>query len=173
MPKNNTDDLEALLETSQESQAEEEIDPTAWAAGDPSNSLADERPEHNPKREQLQAEEASEGPETTRHQKAAPRAARLTPLEQLLASEFDERQIGWRTPTSSAEADDSLLEHLKAAKQDFNADMAWKEDLRLLGLHHFVPGPYTDSWTKEANLFFRRLVIIKRRLEMYKKQKRA
>jgi hypothetical protein len=68
---------------------------------------------------------------------------------------------------------ENLLRNLEDAKKANGELMAWKEDLRLLAMHHNTLGPYNDSWTKEANLFFRRLVIINKRLETQRKKKRA
>lgn len=68
---------------------------------------------------------------------------------------------------------ENLLRNLEDAKRANGELMAWKEDLRLLAMHHNTLGPYYDNWTKEANLFFRRLVIINKRLETQRKKKRA
>jgi len=68
---------------------------------------------------------------------------------------------------------EKLLRNLEDAKRATGELMAWKEDLRLLAMHHNTLGPYYDNWTKEANLFFRRLVIINKRLETQRKKKRA
>jgi hypothetical protein len=172
MAENHPDDLEALLQDSQESQPEG-LDSTGLAGEDPSSSLAAERPEHNSKSEPLQAQETAGPSKIPAAESAKRRTVKLSPLQQLLANEFDERQIGWRVYTPPSEPDEKVITHLQLAHHDMGDDMAWKEDLRLLSLNHVVPGPYTESWTKEANLFFRRLVIMNRRLEMYKKQKRA
>jgi hypothetical protein len=66
-----------------------------------------------------------------------------------------------------------LEQNLVDAKNTVEELMAWKEDLRLLAMQHNTLGPYYDNWTKEANLFFRRLVIINKRLETFRKKKRA
>ncbi len=69
--------------------------------------------------------------------------------------------------------EDKLIRDMEDAKKAMGELMAWKEDLRLLAMHHNTLGPYYDNWTKEANLFFRRLVIINKRLETHRKKKRA
>ncbi len=58
--------------------------------------------------------------------------------------------------------------HLRDKKAELNELLAWKERLKLRAIHEFIPVPYYTSWSKEANLFFRRLVIIKRRMENIK-----
>ena len=71
------------------------------------------------------------------------------------------------------EKSEKVLRDLQAAKNAMEELLSWKEDLRLLAMHHNTLGPYYDNWTKEANLFFRRLVIINKRFETLRKKKRA
>ncbi|MCX6130886.1 MAG: hypothetical protein NTX25_17740 [Proteobacteria bacterium] len=69
--------------------------------------------------------------------------------------------------------EERLLDDLANARQALLELMAWKNDLRLVAMHHNTLGSYYEHWTKEANLFFRRVVIINKRLETYRKKKRA
>ncbi len=55
--------------------------------------------------------------------------------------------------------------HFRDKKAELNELLAWKERLKLRAVTEFIPQPYYNSWNKEANLFFRRLVIIKRRMK--------
>lgn len=54
-----------------------------------------------------------------------------------------------------------------------NQLLKWKEGLKLTSIEYQLSGAYYDMWIKEANLFFRRLVILRRRMQTLKKQKRA
>lgn len=68
---------------------------------------------------------------------------------------------------------EAVSEELRNFAREMNDYLTWKEDLRLTSIDLQIGGPYFDLWTKEANLFFRRLVILRKRIESIKKQKRA
>ncbi len=101
------------------------------------------------------------------------KARASTPLDKLLAEDGDGETVTWGKKPLKGANDKELLGHLGNFQKDLGLLLAWKEDLRLLTVTHMVPAPYYDSWTKEANLFFRRLVIINKRLETLKKKQRA
>ena len=65
---------------------------------------------------------------------------------------------------------EALVEEMGKGRKDLNDLLAWKEGLRHLAVDYVVPHPYYDQWTKEANLFFRRVVIVNRRLQKLKKK---
>ncbi|MES2744069.1 MAG: hypothetical protein V4655_01520 [Bdellovibrionota bacterium] len=88
---------------------------------------------------------------TAKPQKAAPAAAR-------------------KHPKGSPEA---VVGELKKYALELNDYLAWKEDLRITTIDLQIGGPYFTLWTQEANLFFRRLVILKKRSERAKSKQRA
>ncbi len=67
----------------------------------------------------------------------------------------------------------AVEEELRKYAVDVNDLLRWKEDLRLTSVDLQIGGPYFGLWTKEANLFFRRLVILKKRSERVKSKQRA
>ena len=75
-----------------------------------------------------------------------------------------------RAPVGSKEG---VEEELKKYALELNDYLAWKEDLRIRSVDLQIGGPYFLLWTKEANLFFRRLVILKKRSERVKRNQRA
>ncbi len=68
---------------------------------------------------------------------------------------------------------EAVIEAMRGFNGEMNEYLTWKEDLRVTSMDLQIGGPYFDLWTKEANLFFRRLVILRKRMESIKKQKRA
>jgi len=68
---------------------------------------------------------------------------------------------------------DAVAIELRKYEREMNDYLTWKENLRITSVDLQIGGPYFDLWTKEANLFFRRLVILRKRIESIKKQKRA
>ncbi|RYZ58754.1 MAG: hypothetical protein EOP07_06050 [Proteobacteria bacterium] len=68
---------------------------------------------------------------------------------------------------------EAAAEALRHYNREMNDYLTWKENLRLTSMDLQIGGPYFDLWTQEANLFFRRLVILRKRVESIKKQKRA
>lgn len=151
MAENHPDDLDALMDVSQADKPESG-DETAEAAlvHGPSGESEKDTLESA----QLQAEVAGTGENNVAF--GADAAESIAPK----AANVDEKQ-------------EKLFTNLEDAKKAMGELMSWKEDLRLLAMHHNTLGPYYDNWTKEANLFFRRLVIINKRLETLRKKKRA
>ncbi len=151
MAENHPDDPDALLDVSRADKPESG-DETAEAAL--VHGPSDESEKDTLERAQLQAELAGTG-------------------ENNVAFDGEEPSP---PSTKSANVDkktEKLFADVEDAKNAMAELMAWKEDLRLLAMHHNTLGPYYDNWTKEANLFFRRLVIINKRLETLRKKKRA
>lgn len=68
---------------------------------------------------------------------------------------------------------EAASQELRYYTHEMNDYLTWKENLRITSVDLQIGGPYFDLWTKEANLFFRRLVILRKRMESIKKQKRA
>lgn len=68
---------------------------------------------------------------------------------------------------------DDLNANLQGFEREMNQLLKWKEGLKLTSIEHQLSGAYYDMWIKEANLFFRRLVILRRRMQTLKTQKRA
>ncbi len=89
------------------------------------------------------------------------------------------QNIGVQTPPASVSNGHScgtieaVSAELRKYEREMNDYLTWKENLRITSVDLQIGGPYFDLWTKEANLFFRRLVILRRRIESIKKQKRA
>lgn len=131
------------------------------------------RPEDTAKSERLQGQEEKPPRETSGNGGVNVRARALTPLEKIIAEGAEDETLQWGRQNFNKVDDKELLGHLGDFHAQLNDLLTWKEDLRLLTITHMVPGPYYESWTKEANLFFRRLVIINKRLKSLKKQKRA
>ncbi len=73
----------------------------------------------------------------------------------------------------SANEPKGVLEHLDEFRGELEDLLRWKERLKLTSIEYQLSNSYYEAWIKEANLFFRRLVILKKRAEMLKKQKRA
>lgn len=151
MAENHPDDLDALMDVSQADKPESG-DETAEAAL--VHGPSDESEKDTLESAQLQAEVAGTGENNVAF--GADAAKSIAPK----AAKVDEKR-------------EKLFTDLEDAKKAMTELMAWKEDLRLLAMHHNTLGPYYDNWTKEANLFFRRLVIINKRLETLRKKKRA
>jgi hypothetical protein len=151
MAENHPDDLDALMDVSQADKPESG-DETAEAAL--VHGPSDESEKDTLESAQLQAEVAGTGENNVAFgaDAAEPIAAK--------SANVDKKS-------------EKLLDDLQDAKKAMAELMSWKEDLRLLAMHHNTLGPYYDNWTKEANLFFRRLVIINKRLETLRKKKRA
>lgn len=175
MSENPPDDMESLLDelTQDESESKASFAADEDAPGSLSEALADERPEDSSKGESIQVLEQSHSQKSVSTGVLSPRDTTDTLIEELIADSSDEIEIRWGlTPVKKAK-DSDLITHLQRTCSDLNELMAWKEQLRLLTVSYVVPAPYYEGWTKEANLFFRRLVIIKKRMELLKKQKRA
>lgn len=68
---------------------------------------------------------------------------------------------------------EGVAEELQIYMHEMRDYLAWKEELRLTSVNLQIGGPYFGLWTKEANLFFRRLVILKKRSERVKSKQRA
>ena len=68
---------------------------------------------------------------------------------------------------------EAVLAELAKFMGESGDNMTWKEHLRLLSIEHQVGRSYFGLWTEEANLFFRRLVILKKRMESVKHKQRA
>ncbi|HYX32049.1 MAG TPA: hypothetical protein VE954_02970 [Oligoflexus sp.] len=151
MAENHPDDLDALMDVSAADKPQSG-DETAEAAL--VHGPSDESEKDNPENAQLQAEVAGSGENNVAFDGEA--AAPAPPQSANVDKKFEK-----------------LLLNLEDAKRAAGELMAWKEDMRLLAMHHNTLGPYYDNWTKEANLFFRRLVIINKRLETLRKKKRA
>ena len=77
------------------------------------------------------------------------------------------------TPKAACGTKEAVIPALQGFTFEMNEYLTWKEDLRFTSMDLQIGGPYFDLWTQEANLFFRRLVILKKRMESIKKQKRA
>ena len=89
----------------------------------------------------------------------------------------DAARVPLKLQKPSAKAMTGTKEAVNIALADYQREMndylTWKENLRITSVDLQIGGPYFDLWTKEANLFFRRLVILRKRIESIKKQKRA
>ncbi len=151
MAENHPDDPDALLDVSRADKPESG-DETAEAAL--VHGPSDESEKDTLERAQLQAELAGTG-------------------ENNVAFDGEEPPPPSAKSVNVDKKTEKLFVDLEDAKNAMTELMAWKEDLRLLAMHHNTLGPYYDNWTKEANLFFRRLVIINKRLETLRKKKRA
>jgi len=151
MAENHPDDLDALMDVSQADKPESG-DETAEAAL--VHGPSDESEKDTLESAQLQAEVAGTG-------------------ENNVAFDGDAAEPIAAKSANVDKKSEKLLDDLQDAKNAMAELMSWKEDLRLLAMHHNTLGPYYDNWTKEANLFFRRLVIINKRLETLRKKKRA
>jgi hypothetical protein len=151
MAENHPDDLDALMDVSQADKPESG-DETAEAAL--IHGPSDESEKDTLESAQLQAEVAGTG-------------------ENNVAFGADGTEPIVAKSVNVDKKSEKLLDDLQDAKNAMAELMSWKEDLRLLAMHHNTLGPYYDNWTKEANLFFRRLVIINKRLETLRKKKRA
>ena len=151
MAENHPDDLDALMDVSQADKPESG-DETAEAAL--IHGPSDESEKDTLESAQLQAEVAGTG-------------------ENNVAFGADDTEPIAAKSANVDKKSEKLLDDLQDAKNAMAELMSWKEDLRLLAMHHNTLGPYYDNWTKEANLFFRRLVIINKRLETLRKKKRA
>ncbi len=151
MAENHPDDPDALLDVSRADKPESG-DETAEAAL--VHGPSDESEKDTLESAQLQAELAGTG-------------------ENNVAFDGEEPSQPTAKSANVDKKTEKLFVDLEDAKNAMAELMAWKEDLRLLAMHHNTLGPYYDNWTKEANLFFRRLVIINKRLETLRKKKRA
>ncbi len=173
MSQNPPDDMDLGSEDAKEETLE--VDPFAAEdiAGTFAHTSADERPEDSSKGDTVQALEEGfeEKSVATGTVSSKPKPHSL--VEELLSNQLDGIEIRWGRKEVKKARDEELEGHLLRTQRDLNELMAWKEQLRLLTVSYMVPGPYYESWTKEANLFFRRLVVISKRLESQKKQKRA
>ncbi|MBC7659622.1 MAG: hypothetical protein H7249_07930 [Chitinophagaceae bacterium] len=78
-----------------------------------------------------------------------------------------------RLPEPACGTNEAVSIELRRYAHVMNDYLTWKENLRITSVDLQIGGPYFDLWTKEANLFFRRLVILRKRIESIKKQKRA
>jgi hypothetical protein len=151
MAENHPDDLDALIDVSRADKPESG-DEAAEAVD--VRGPSDESEKDTLERAQLQAEVAGSG-------------------ENNVAFDGDAVSSTSTKPVNVDEESENLLARIEDAKKALTELMAWKEDMRLLAMHHNTLGPYYDNWTKEANLFFRRVVIINKRLETLRKKKRA
>jgi hypothetical protein len=151
MAENHPDDLDALMDVSRTDKPESG-DEAAEAVD--VRGPSDESEKDTPDREQLQAEVVGSG-------------------ENNVAFDGDTASATSSKPANMDDESEKLIERIEDAKNALTELMAWKEDMRLLAMHHNTLGPYYDNWTKEANLFFRRVVIINKRLETLRKKKRA
>ncbi len=131
------------------------------------------RPEDTAKSEILQGQEETSPQKAPGNDGVTQPSRPLTAFEKIVAAGAEDEILQWGRKTVKGANDKELPGHLGEFHTQLNDLLKWKEDLRLLTITHMVPGPYYDSWTKEANLFFRRLVIINKRLKSLKKQKRA
>ncbi len=77
---------------------------------------------------------------------------------------------GFSTKKSDANSIEALVTYYE---REMNKLLRWKEQLKLTSIEHQLSSAYYEMWIKEANLFFRRLVILRKRIETLKKQKRA
>lgn len=68
---------------------------------------------------------------------------------------------------------EAVVNEIRNYSLDLNDYLAWKENIRLTSVDLQIGGPYFGLWTKEANLIFRRLVILKKRSERAKSKQRA
>lgn len=151
MAENHPDDLDALMDVSRADKPESG-DETAEAVD--VRGPSDESEKDTLENAQLQAEVAGTG-------------------ENNVAFDGDSSASVAATSVNVDKKTEKLFANLEDARKAVSELMAWKEDMRLLAMHHNTLGPYYDNWTKEANLFFRRLVIINKRLETLRKKKRA
>lgn len=76
-------------------------------------------------------------------------------------------------PKAARGTKDAVAVELEMYAQELTDYLAWKENLRVTSVDLQIGGPYFALWTKEANLFFRRLVILKKRSERVKSKQRA
>jgi hypothetical protein len=151
MAENHPDDLDALMDVSRADKPESG-DETAEAVD--VRGPSDESEKDTLENAQLQAEVAGTG-------------------ENNVAFDGDSSASVAAPSVNVDKKTEKLFADLEDARKAASELMAWKEDMRLLAMHHNTLGPYYDNWTKEANLFFRRLVIINKRLETLRKKKRA
>lgn len=99
-------------------------------------------------------------------------------LESQITSEADEEQsplqtsdgnaeLGQEAPASDSAADSGpdLATALRARVDEFSGNLKWKEDLLLSCLSGDIDEAYRQSWLEDANMFFRRAAIIKKRLD--------
>lgn len=56
-----------------------------------------------------------------------------------------------------------LAAALEARIDEFNGNMKWKEEMVLSCLSEDIHSSYRLSWITDANMFFRRMAILKRR----------
>lgn len=54
---------------------------------------------------------------------------------------------------------------LKARVDEFSGNLKWKEDLLLSCISGDIDEAYRRSWLEDANMFFRRAAILKKRLD--------
>jgi|GEM_PF-3190498 len=179
MAENDPDNLNALMDVSAADQLESGLETAdAVDAHGPSDGSGKDTLETS----DLQAELAANGENTVAFGGSRAEEARGLGHSGLTGKDSSEGVIepGFidreNDPNNNAKKDlkeIKLIRDLESAKRTMNELMSWKEDLRLLAMHHNTLGAYYDSWTKEANLFFRRVVIINKRLETLRKKKRA
>lgn len=62
------------------------------------------------------------------------------------------------------ESEKSHKENLKVRIKEFSGNLAWKEDLLISYVENSINIAYYQSWTDEANLFFKRAAVLKKRL---------
>lgn len=96
-----------------------------------------------------------------------------TPVNQNNGTVKSLNQAPKPAPMAPKGSKEGVEQELKKYALELNDYLAWKEDLRIRSVELQIGGPYFTLWTKEANLFFRRLVILKKRSERVKSKQRA
>ncbi len=96
-----------------------------------------------------------------------------TPLTQNNGTAKTAKPLAPAAPRPARGTPDAVQEELKKYALEVHDLLRWKEDLRITSVDLQIGGPYFGLWTKEANLFFRRLVILKKRSERVKSKQRA
>ncbi len=182
MAENHPDDLDALLDASAADQLQTGLETADAVDASDANGPSDGSGKDTLETADLQAELAADAENTVAFGGSSADAGRGLGNSGMTSRDSGEGVIepGFidqeNDSTNNAKKDPietKLIRDLESAKRTLNELMSWKEDLRLLAMQHNTLGAYYDHWTKEANLFFRRVVIINKRLETQRKKKRA
>jgi hypothetical protein len=121
--------------------------------------------ENTPKSPEVQAQEAVHAQKTGVAQAQRPPDKKETQLQRIAREAKEEAESFFYHGGVKTANDDHRSSYTRDRKAELNELLAWKERLKLRAITEFIPQSYYNSWNKEANLFFRRLVIIKRRMK--------
>ncbi len=165
MADDSPDDLDSLFDDAQAAtpDAENSGQDALEAGSDLEASIGSEQ--DTPKNLAVQAQEAMHAQKTGVAQATRVAERKETVLQRIAREAKDEAESFFYHGAVKATKSSRLSENFLDKKAELNELLAWKERLKLRAITEFIPQSYYNSWNKEANLYFRRLVIIKRRMK--------